>query len=103
MVRRRAWPVGPAGTGRASVAARARPVGPAGTGRAGVAAARAWPVGPAGTGRASVAARPRGDTLVTFVFMFESASVLDGLNDEQRAAAAHPGGPLLVQIGRAHV
>src|SRR5215469_4401401 len=31
--------------------------------------------------------------------MFESASVLDGLNDEQRAAAAHPGGPLLVLAG----
>src|SRR5262249_11521731 len=40
-----------------------------------------------------------GDALVTFVFMFESASVLDGLNDEQRAAAAHPGGPLLVLAG----
>jgi hypothetical protein len=31
--------------------------------------------------------------------MFESASVLDGLNDEQRAAVAHPGGPLLVLAG----
>ncbi len=31
--------------------------------------------------------------------MFESASVLDGLNNEQRAAAAHPGGPLLVLAG----
>jgi len=31
--------------------------------------------------------------------MFESASVLDGLNDEQRAAAAHPAGPLLVLAG----
>src|SRR6516165_5895638 len=31
--------------------------------------------------------------------MFESASVLDGLNDEQRAAAAHPDGPLLVLAG----
>src|SRR5262249_22172837 len=31
--------------------------------------------------------------------MFESARVLDGLNDEQRAAAAHPGGPLLVLAG----
>src|SRR6516225_2600002 len=40
-----------------------------------------------------------GGALVTFVFMFESASVLDGLNDEQRAAAAHPGGPLLVLAG----
>src|SRR5262249_47927650 len=40
-----------------------------------------------------------GDDLVRFVFMFESASVLDGLNDEQSAAAAHPGGPLLVLAG----
>src|SRR5262249_46048285 len=40
-----------------------------------------------------------GDDLVRFVFMVESASVLDGLNDEQRAAAAHPGGPLLVLAG----
>src|SRR5437660_9895390 len=31
--------------------------------------------------------------------MFESASVLDGLNDEQRAAAAHQGGALLVLAG----
>jgi len=31
--------------------------------------------------------------------MFESASALDGLNDEQRQAAAHPSGPLLVLAG----
>ena len=31
--------------------------------------------------------------------MFESAGVLDGLNDEQRQAAAHPSGPLLVLAG----
>ena len=31
--------------------------------------------------------------------MFESAGALDGLNDEQRQAAAHPGGPLLVLAG----
>jgi len=37
--------------------------------------------------------------LVTFVFMFESASALDGLNQEQRLAAAHPGGPLLILAG----
>ena len=36
------------------------------------------------------------DRLVTFVCMFESASPLDGLNEEQRRAAAHPGGPLLI-------
>ena len=39
------------------------------------------------------------DGLVTFVFMFESASALDGLNEEQRLAAAHPGGPLLILAG----
>ena len=37
--------------------------------------------------------------LVTFVCMFEPPDVLDGLNDEQRRAAAHPGGPLLVLAG----
>ena len=31
--------------------------------------------------------------------MFESASALDGLNDEQRQAAVHPSGPLLVLAG----
>jgi len=31
--------------------------------------------------------------------MFESASALDGLNQEQRLAAAHPGGPLLILAG----
>jgi DNA helicase-2/ATP-dependent DNA helicase PcrA len=31
--------------------------------------------------------------------MFESPGALDGLNDEQRRAAAHPGGPLLVLAG----
>ncbi len=39
------------------------------------------------------------DGLVTFVFMFESVSALDGLNEEQRLAAAHPGGPLLILAG----
>src|SRR6516225_7086308 len=39
------------------------------------------------------------DVLVTFVVMFESANALDGLNDEQRQAAAHPSGPLLVLAG----
>ena len=47
---------------------------------------------------------PRGglampDQLVTFVFMFDAASLLDGLNEEQRRAAAHPGGPLLILAG----
>ena len=45
----------------------------------------------------AVPAKPPG--LVTFVFMFESASLLDGLNEEQRQAAAHPGGPLLILAG----
>jgi hypothetical protein len=31
--------------------------------------------------------------------MFESAGLLDGLNEEQRRAAAHPGGPLLILAG----
>jgi DNA helicase II / ATP-dependent DNA helicase PcrA len=31
--------------------------------------------------------------------MFESASALDGLNEEQRMAAAHSGGPLLILAG----
>jgi DNA helicase II / ATP-dependent DNA helicase PcrA len=39
------------------------------------------------------------DGLATFVYMFESASLLDGLNEEQREAAAHSGGPLLVLAG----
>ena len=37
--------------------------------------------------------------LVTFVFMFESAGLLDGLNHDQRQAAAHRGGPLLILAG----
>jgi DNA helicase-2/ATP-dependent DNA helicase PcrA len=39
------------------------------------------------------------DQLVTFVFMFDAASLLDGLNEEQSQAAAHPGGPLLILAG----
>src|SRR5262249_36725493 len=67
----------------------------AGTGPAGSAGG-----GMAGRGRARQRGGPAaGDVLVTFVFMFESASVLDGLNDEQRAAAEHPAGPLLVLAG----
>ena len=31
--------------------------------------------------------------------MFESAGLLDGLNEEQRRAAVHPGGPLLILAG----
>jgi len=42
---------------------------------------------------------PVSEVLVTFVVMFESAGVLDRLNDEQRSAATHQGGPLLVLAG----
>src|SRR5580698_4553737 len=37
--------------------------------------------------------------LATFVCMFEAAGVLEELNDEQRQAATHAGGPLLVLAG----
>jgi ATP-dependent DNA helicase UvrD/PcrA len=37
--------------------------------------------------------------LVTFVCMFEPAALLEELNDEQRQAATHEGGPLLVLAG----
>jgi DNA helicase-2/ATP-dependent DNA helicase PcrA len=36
---------------------------------------------------------------VTFVVVFESAAVLDGLDHAQREAATWPGGPLLVLAG----
>ena len=49
--------------------------------------------------RAQRGGPPVADGLVTFVFMFESPDVLDGLNDEQRQAVVHPGGPLLVLAG----
>ncbi len=39
------------------------------------------------------------DVLATFVSMFEMASALDGLNTEQRQAATHDGGPLLILAG----
>ena len=34
-----------------------------------------------------------------FICMFEAADILDGLNDQQRRAATHQGGPLLVLAG----
>jgi DNA helicase-2/ATP-dependent DNA helicase PcrA len=46
-----------------------------------------------------VAVEVRVGDLDTFVYMFEAASLLDGLNEEQRQAAAHPGGPLLILAG----
>src|SRR5579864_204484 len=42
---------------------------------------------------------PGGSGLATFVFMFEAAGMLDELNDEQRRAATHADGPLLVLAG----
>src|SRR5450755_2765422 len=44
-------------------------------------------------------ASPRPAAPDTFVFMFEPADVLDGLNDDQRRAATHQSGPLLVLAG----
>jgi DNA helicase-2/ATP-dependent DNA helicase PcrA len=37
--------------------------------------------------------------LVTFVFMFEPGKIIETLNEQQRAAVTHPGGPLLVLAG----
>ncbi len=39
------------------------------------------------------------DVLATFVFVFELASLLDGLNEDQRQAVTHTGGPLLILAG----
>jgi DNA helicase II / ATP-dependent DNA helicase PcrA len=49
--------------------------------------------------RAGADAGPGVSGLATFVCMFEAAGVLDELNDEQRRAATHAGGPLLVLAG----
>ena len=48
----------------------------------------------AGAAYGSVAVR-----LVMFICMFDESVVLDGLNERQRRAAAHQGGPLLVLAG----
>jgi DNA helicase II / ATP-dependent DNA helicase PcrA len=37
--------------------------------------------------------------LVTFVYMFDPANLLDGLNEHQLRAATHTGGPLLILAG----
>src|ERR1022692_3503013 len=43
--------------------------------------------------------RPVSEATATFGTMSEPAAVLDRLNDEQRRAATHQGGPLLVLAG----
>jgi len=48
----------------------------------------------AGAAYGSVAVR-----LVMFICMFDESAVLDGLNEQQRQAATHQGGPLLVLAG----
>ena len=42
---------------------------------------------------------PLSAALATFVLVFEPSALLDDLDDQQRQAATHPGGPLLVLAG----
>ena len=91
----------PRGSGWRGPRGRRSGWGPPGSGwrdhGTGAAAHTAILIGPSSFPRCGVSPRPAAP--VTFVFMFEPADVLDGLNDDQRRAATHQSGPLLVLAG----